>query len=360
MLEAVISQIKPLDSEAMDVCQLRIDNLTKPLGSLSGLEYLARKIAGVTRQAKPNNLSKSIILMAADHGVAQENVSAYSTSTACMLESVCRKEAAINALAAHVNASLVLVDIGMTETLTSFPELLVHKALHGSANLAEGPAMTRRHAWHAMETGAEIVKKEIDKGVKIIGLGDIAVAGTTAATAVIACCSGQSVAALTGRSAGISDSVWQKKVSVIEQALANNCPDSADPLDILAKVGGLDIAGLVGAILASAAGGAVVVIDGVTTAAAALLAVQFVPIVKDYLVASHFTAEPAHKAVLERLDIPAHLHLDFRLGQGTGAALGMTLLDASLCMLNQMKTFGEAAVAVAQDGPGAGRQQQNI
>ncbi|MDR3589499.1 MAG: nicotinate-nucleotide--dimethylbenzimidazole phosphoribosyltransferase [Negativicutes bacterium] len=361
MIEQSIAAIKPLDSEAMDQCQLRLDNLTKPLGSLAGLEQLARKLAGITGLARPKELKKSIILMAADHGVSAEGVSAYPQEvTPQMVMNFCRGGAAINVFARHAAAELVLVDIGVAASMPKMPGLRREKVAFGTANMAREAAMTRQQALAAIETGIKIAREELAKGAKVIGLGEMGIGNTTAATAIISCYSDRPLTGLTGPGTGITGAAMANKVRVIRQALTVNRPEPDDPLDVLAKVGGLEIAGLVGVVLGAAAGGAVVVLDGVITAAAALLAVKMAPQAKDYLIGSHLSCEPAHTAALQIIGVPAYLRLDMRLGEGTGAALGMRLIDASLHVLNDMKTFGEAQVAVAQDGPGALRQRTDV
>lgn len=361
MIEQVIAAIRPLDADAMEQCQLRLDNLTKPLGSLAGLEQLVRKMAGITRQPRPQALKKTIVLMAADHGVVAEGVSAYPGEvTPQMVANFCRGGAAINVFARHVDADLVLVDIGVAADLPDLPGLRREKIAYGTANMAKGAAMTGQQALAAIETGLRVVRDELDKGAKVIGLGEMGIGNTTPSTAIIACYAGQPLGELTGTGTGISPESLSHKVRVIEQAIAVNRPDPKDPLDVLAKLGGLEIAGLVGVILGAAAAGAAVVLDGVITGAAALIAVKMAPQVRDYLVGSHFSCEPAHGIALDLIGVPAYLHLDMRLGEGTGAALGMSLINASLHVLNDMKTFGEARVAVAQDGPGALRQSIDI
>lgn len=361
MLERLIAGIGPLDKSAMDACQLRLDNLTKPLGSLHGLEQLAARMAGITRQARPRGLKKCIILMAADHGVATEGVSAYPPEvTTQMVVNFCRGGAAVNAFAGHVGAELVLVDIGVAGDLPDLPGLRREKIGRGTANIASGPAMSREQALEAIAVGARVAAEQLTKGATVIGLGEMGIGNTTPSTAIIACYSDRPASALTGRGTGLSDAAMAAKAAVIARALAVNRPDPADPLDVLAKLGGLEIAGLVGVILGAAAGRAAVVVDGVITSAAALIAVKLAPQVKDYLIGAHFSCEPAHRQALAMIGMPAYLHLNMRLGEGTGAALGMALIDAGLHVLNDMKTFGEAEVAVAQDGPGALRQRPDV
>lgn len=361
MFAKIISAIEPLDMAAMEACQLRLDNLTKPLGSLHGLENLARKMAGITRSPKPKNLGKSIILMAADHGVAHEGVSAYPPEvTRQMLRNIARGGAAINVLARHVHAELVAVDVGVAGDLSDLPEIRRAKIAWGTKNITLGPAMTHREMQKAVETGIRVAAEQIDKGCKIIGLGDMGIGNTTPSSAIVTLYDGGEPAKLAGRGTGISDGILKHKIAVIQQALAVNKPCAAEPLDVLAKIGGLEIAGLTGVILGAAAGRAAVVIDGIVAGAAALIAVKLAPPAREYLIGSHYSREPAQRRALELIGLPAYLHMDMRLGEGTGAALGIILIDAALQVLNDMKTFGEAAVAVAEDGLGAGRQRLDV
>ncbi|MDT8900451.1 nicotinate-nucleotide--dimethylbenzimidazole phosphoribosyltransferase [Anaeroselena agilis] len=361
MLKDTIAAIGPLDETAMADCQLRIDNLTKPLGSLHGLERLAVLMAGITGRARPRDLVKHIILMAADHGVAAEGVSAYPREvTPQMVMNFCNGGAAINAFARHAGAQLILVDIGVAVELPPMPGLYREKVAPGTANIALGPAMTREQALRAIDVGIRMARVAVSKGAGVIGLGEMGIGNTTPSTAIIASYSERQHTELTGRGTGLSAAAIAHKADIIARALAVNRPDPADPLDVLAKVGGFEIAGLVGVILGAAAGRAAVVIDGIITSAAALLAVKLAPAAGRYLVGSHFSCEPAHREALKLIGLDAYLHLNMRLGEGTGAALGMRLIDAGLHVLNDMKTFGEAAVAVAQDGPGALRQSADI
>ncbi len=361
MLKDTIASISPQDEAAMASCQLRIDNLTKPLGSLHGLEQLAVRMAGITGRPRPRDLGKYIILMAADHGVAAEGVSAYPREvTPQMVVNFLHGGAAINAFARHAGAQLILVDIGVGVELPQMAGLYREKIAPGTANIACGPAMTREQALRAIEVGVRMARVAVGQGAEVIGLGEMGIGNTTPSTAIIACYSRKTLSELTGRGTGLSAAAIAHKADVIGRAIAVNRPDPADPLDVLAKVGGLEIAGLVGVILGAAACRAAVVLDGIITSAASLLAVKLAPAARDYLIGSHFSCEPAHKEALQLIGLDAYLHLNMRLGEGTGAALGMRLIDAGLHVLNDMKTFGEAAVAVAQDGPGALRQRADI
>lgn len=361
MFKDVISLIKPLDAEAMHKCQLRLDNLTKPLNSLHSFEHMARQIAGITRNPRPRILKKSIVIMAGDHGVSAEGVNPFQQeATAQRISNFCNGRAVINVFAEHVSASLVLIDIGVEEDLPLNKSIHHEKITYGTKNITQSTAMTREQAFQAIKVGIKIACEEIEKGVQVLGLGEMSFGSIVSGIAMAACYSPLTLEELIGCATGMPDENLNKLLSMVETALAVNSPDKNDPLDVLSKVGGLEIAGLVGAILGAVSRGAAVVLDGLITSVAALIAVKMAPSVKDYLIASHYSAEPAHKAVLEMIGTPAYLHLDMSLGEGTGAVLGMSLINASLHVLNDMKTFGEAEVAVAQDGPGARKQNKYV
>ncbi|HWR09498.1 nicotinate-nucleotide--dimethylbenzimidazole phosphoribosyltransferase [Sporomusa sp.] len=348
MLDNIIMLIKPLDVAAMEKCQLRLDNLTKPLNSLYSFEHIARQLAGITANPRPGNLAKSIIIMAADNGVA-EATGAGGEETAQSVGSFCRGNAPVHMFAEHVNAKLILVDIGVAADLPPLPELQHAKVAYGTKNMTQGPAMTRQQAVQAIETGMEIARRQIAKGVRVLGLGAMGQGGTAPGSAIIACYSDKPLDGLDGQLS-----------AVIQTALAVNKPDKTDPLDVLSKIGSLAIAGLVGVILGAAAGRAAVVLDGLATSAAALIAASLAPEVKHYLIGSHFAVEPAQQTALDLIGIPAYLKLDITQGEGVGAALGLSLVKASEHVINDMKTFGEAEVAVAQDGPGALKQSKDV
>lgn len=361
MFKNIISLIKPLDTKAMEKCQLRLDNLTKPLGSLHSFEHIARQMAGITGHHKPKLLEKSIIVMAADHGVTAEGISQYPEAvTGEMMINACQGGAAISMFAEHAAAHLVLVDIGVAADLPVFSQMYNEKVAYGTKNIAQEAAMTKEQAIEAIGVGIKIAQQEVEKGCRILGLGAMGIGSTIPSAGMIACYSGKKAVELIGLGTGISEERLHKKIRVLDKALAANQPDVREALDVLSKMGGLEIAGLVGVILGGAAGGAAIVLDGLVTSAAALIAVKMAPQVKEYLVASHFAVEPAHKVALDLINVPAYLHLDMHLGEGIGAALGMSLINASLHVINDMKTFGEAEVAVAQDGPGALKQNKDI
>lgn len=361
MFEDIISLIKPLDVDAMEKCQVRLDNLTKPLGSLHSFEHIAKQMAGITGNPRPNNLQKSMIIMAGDHGVITEGVSLYPQSlTTEMLVDSCQGVAGITIFAQHVSANLVLVDMGVGTDVPASAQLYNEKIRYGTKNIVKQAAMTREEAVRAIKVGIKIAQAEIKKGSCILGIGAIGVGSTIPSAGIIACYSQKKPKELLGIGTGISEELLLKRIVVLEKALLLHQPDSRDALDVVSKLGGLEIAGLVGVILGAAAGNAAVVLDGLATSAAALIAVKMAPQVKEYLIASHFAVEPAHKIGLDLISLPGYLHLAMHGGEGTGAALGISLINASLHVLNDMKTFGAAEVAVAQDGPGALKQSKDV
>ncbi len=337
--------IPPLDQDAMEQARTRQQQLTKPAGSMGRLEEIAIQMAGITHQALPMIQRKAVIIMAADHGVTAEGVSAYpSAVTPQMVLNFLHGGAAINALARHAGAEVVVVDIGVAEDM-QHPQLLSRKVMPGTANMAIGPAMTQAQAQAAITVGMDVATSLIQQGVDIIAMGEMGIGNTTASSAITASLAHVPVQLVTGRGTGIDDAQLAHKVAIIERAIAHNKPDATDPLDVLAKVGGLEIAGLVGVILASAQHGVPVVIDGFISGAAALVATRLVPAVRDYLFAGHVSVESGHHIILEQLKLTPLLDLNLRLGEGTGAVLAITLIDAALRLHREMATFAEAGVS---------------
>lgn len=349
-LEETLARIGPLDAQAMAAAAERQNNLTKPLGSLGRLEELSVRVAGIQGQARPRVDRKAIITMAGDHGVCAEGVSAYPPEvTPQMVYNFLRGGAAINALSRHVGARMVVVDVGVAVDMPAHPDLLSRKVAHGTANMAQGPAMTRAQAVQAIEAGIEVVENEVARGLDAVGTGDMGIGNTTASSAIVAAFTGEPVALLTGRGTGLNDDQLRQKIAIIERALAVNRPDPNDGLDVLAKVGGLEIAGLAGVILGAAANRVVAVVDGFISGAAALVAHALNPLAREYMVAAHLSVEIGHQMVMRRLGLVPLLDLNMRLGEGTGAALGISLVEASVRALNEMATFAEAGVAEASE-----------
>ncbi|SDF07588.1 nicotinate-nucleotide--dimethylbenzimidazole phosphoribosyltransferase [Sporolituus thermophilus] len=352
-ISATIAKIEPLDNDVMNRVQFRLDNLTKPLGSLAALEERAKQLAGALRQEHPPLPQKAIILMAADHGVAAEGVSLYPQEvTEQMIYNFVKGGAAINVLARHANAELVLVDVGVRANLPADLPIQHRKVAAGTANMRFGPAMSQEQVVQALHVGLDVANAVIDKGVQAIALGEMGIGNTTASSAVTSALTGRAPHDVVGFGTGISSKMLMHKIKVVEEAIAVNRPDPNNVYDVLAKVGGLEIAALTGVILAAAARRVLVVLDGFISSTAALAAYRLTNRVQPYLVAAHLSAEPGHKVILEHLNLKPMLKLSMRLGEGTGAALGLTLVDAGVKVLNEMATFDEARVAYAlQDLP---------
>ncbi len=346
LLEDTVARVGPLDGGAMERARARQDTLTKPPGSLGRLEELSIRVAGITGSDMPSLPSKAVITMAGDHGVAAEGVSAYpSEVTPQMVLNFLAGGAAINVLARRAGARVVVVDMGVASDLPESPGLMVRKVAHGTRNMALGPAMTPDEARQCVEAGIGVLLEERAKGLDVVGTGDMGIGNTTASSAIVAAITGANVADVTGRGTGIDDAGLSRKVAVLRRVLEVNQPDPADPLDVLTKVGGLEIGGIAGVILAGAAERIPVVIDGFISGAAALIAVELCPAARDYLIAGHTSVEAGHRVILERLGLVPLLNLNLRLGEGTGAALAMGLLDASLAILSEMATFASAEVS---------------
>ncbi|MCX5701178.1 MAG: nicotinate-nucleotide--dimethylbenzimidazole phosphoribosyltransferase [Candidatus Omnitrophica bacterium] len=345
-INSVIENIAGIDQAIVKKTQERLDNLTKPLGSLGRLEELAKKICGITGKDSPSLENKVIFTLAADHGVTDEGVSAYPKEvTAQMVYNFLNGGAGINVLAKHVGARVVIVDIGVAADLKADPRLLVKKINYGTKNMAKGPAMTRDEAIKAICVGMDLFEEEYKRGVGIIGTGEMGIGNTTAASAITACFTGKTVEEITGRGAGLDDAGLKKKIDTIKKSLAINNPDSSDAFDVLSKVGGFEIAGLAGIILAATSKKVPVIIDGFISGSAALVAFKITPKVKDYMIAAHCSVESGHKHILEHIGLRPLFDLDLRLGEGTGGALGIGLADAAVKILTQMATFKSANVS---------------
>ena len=349
-LKEALKRISEIDYAAMRQTQKRLDNLTKPQGSLGRLEELAKQVAAVTRNLTPTLKNKVIFTLAADHGVADEGISAYPKEvTAQMVYNFLRGGAAINVLARHALARVVVVDMGVAEKIKNQKSKIKNfrdkKINFGTKNMTEGPAMTKEEALRSIEAGIEVFEDEFKKGIDIAGTGDMGIGNTAAASAIIAAITGSLVEDVTGRGTGIDDKSLVKKQEIIKKALSVNKPNPNDAIDVLSKVGGFEIGGLCGIILAAAAEKIPVVLDGFISGAAALLAYQLKPKAKEYMIASHCSAEKGHKIVLEYLGLKPLLNLDLRLGEGTGAALAMGIVEASVKILTQMATFQSASVS---------------
>ncbi|HZQ38888.1 MAG TPA: nicotinate-nucleotide--dimethylbenzimidazole phosphoribosyltransferase [Dehalococcoidia bacterium] len=345
-LQATVARIGPLDAAAMAAARARQDRLTKPPGALGRLEELSIWLAGVRGTALPRLNEKLIVTAAADHGVARRGVSAYPAEvTGQMVLNFLAGGAAVNVLARHAGARVLVVDAGVAALPSDDPRLLVRAPQRGTGDISRGPAMARAVAVSSLLNGAELAGAEAARGVDVIGIGDMGIGNTTPSAAITAVFSGLPPAAVTGRGTGIDDAALVAKVARIAEALAVNAPDPTDGIDVLAKVGGLEIGFLAGVCLGAAAARVPVMVDGFIATAAALVAAAVAPEVRSYLVAAHRSAEPGHDAALAQLGLRPLLDLQMRLGEGTGAALGIGLLEAAARILSEMATFDEAGVS---------------
>lgn len=346
ILTRVVKNIHGLDNALMATAQGRLDNLTKPLGSLGRLEELAKALVGMTGKEYPQINSKVIFTLAGDHGVTDEGVSAYPKAvTAQMVYNFIRGGAGINVLSRHVGARVVVVDMGVAEDLNPDRALIIKKIGYGTKNMVKGAAMSREEAIKAIEAGIEIFESEFKNGIDIIGTGEMGIGNTTPSSAITAVFTRRAVEEITGKGAGIDDKVLLHKIDIIKRAIEINRPDPDDAIDVLAKVGGFEIAGLAGIILAASSNRVPVIIDGFISGAASLVAYKIEPKVKDYMIASHCSVERGHKVILEYLGLRPILDLDLRLGEGTGAALAMCIVEAAAKILAQMATFESANVS---------------
>ena len=346
----VVESITPLDCDVMQEARDRLDTLTKPRGSLGRLEELAVQLAGITGRVRQRLPSKAVILMAGDHGVVEEGVSAFPQSvTTQMVTNFLAGGAAINVLARNAGAHVTVVDIGVAADLAQHPDLVVRKVGYGTSNLAAGPAMTPDDAAQAIEAGFASVDEELARGAGLIATGEMGIGNTTASSAIVSVLLGRPPSEVVGLGTGLDEGQLSEKAAVIERAISFNSPDPGDPLEVLAKLGGYEIAGLAGVILRAASERLPILLDGFITSAAALIAARLCPAATGYMIASHCSAEPGHRLVLAELRLRPLLDLGLRLGEGTGAVLAMPLVDGALAILNEMATFEEAGVANRAD-----------
>ncbi len=350
-LQRTVEKIYPQDSASREAAKARLDNLALPYWALGDLMDLAIDLAGMTGSIKPEVKRKAIVTMAGDHGVVVENISKYPQEvTTQMVYNFVRGGAGINALAAQAGAEVFVVDMGVAADLRGLAEegkILNKKVGLGTGNIAVGPAMSKAMAIRAIESGIEIAS-DLSCDFDLFGTGDMGIGNTTPSTAIGAVCTGKKVEELTGRGTGLDDAQLQNKIRVIKRALEVNAPNPKDAIDILAKVGGFEIGGIAGLILGAAAHRKPVLVDGFISTAGALIAARIEPFVRDYLIFSHRSVEPGHKAMQETLGCRKPLlDLNFRLGEGTGAAVAMNLVEGAVAILTQVATFAEASVAEA-------------
>ncbi|MDF2960879.1 MAG: nicotinate-nucleotide--dimethylbenzimidazole phosphoribosyltransferase [Paenibacillus sp.] len=349
-LERITNEIKPLDQGAIEAAGKHLDQLTKPPGSLGKLEDIARQLAGITGELIPELGRKAVIVMAGDHGVCEEGISAFPAEvTPQMVLNFLNGGAAVNVLARQAGADVVCVDIGVNADL-EHPQLYSRKVRKGTRNMMREAAMTEQEALAAIHTGIDLVKELVSGGCKLFATGEMGIGNTTASSALLAVLTGTDVAGAVGWGTGIDNAVLCHKREVIERAIALNKPDPSNPLDVLAKLGGLEIAGLTGVILGAAVHRRPVVIDGFISSAAALVASRIAPQSAAYMIASHLSQEQGHARLLEAIGLSPMLRMDMRLGEGTGAVLAFPLIEAAVRVMKEMATFSGAGVSQSQSG----------
>ena len=350
-LDRAVSRVRPPDSEAAAAARQRQARLTKPPGSLGTLERLHVQLAAIQGGMLPTVERPAVLVLAADHGVADARVSAYPKQvTAEMVGNFVRGGAAINVLSSDAGARLLVADVGIDWQGRTPPHGIIRVPVApGTANLADGPAMTRAQAQRALTTGLELARQLVDDGADLIALGEMGIGNTTASAALIAALSGRPARDVTGLGTGIDPEGWERKARIVEQAVGRIGPGQADPVGALADVGGFEIGALAGAMIGAAAAGVPVVLDGLIVGAAALLAVALCPAVQPYLIASHRSVEPGHRIVLELLELEPLMDLGLRLGEGSGAAIALHLIRLACRLPREMATFGEAGVSDKPD-----------
>lgn len=359
-LEETLNRIGEPDAEAMRAASERQDRLTKPAGALGMLEEISIKVAGIMGEAMPRPGRKVVLVMAADHGVTAQGVSLYPRDvTAQMLHNFLAGGAAINVLARHVGAEVRVVDVGVAADVEA-EGLTVRKVRHGTADLSRGPAMSREEAVACVEAGIDVAEEELAAGASFLATGDMGIGNTTAASAITAAVTGMDPREVTGRGTGLDDEGLERKVEVIRRALELNRPDPSDALDVLAKVGGLEIGAIAGVMLAAAAARRPVLVDGFISGAGALIAAGLHPLATRFMLASHLSVERGHAVILERLGLHPIIRANMRLGEGTGAALGLTLVEAALKILSEMATFEEAGVNGVSPGHGTSPLEEAV
>ena len=342
-LSKLIQDIQPIDLNIINETQKKFDRLTKPRNSLGYLENITAKAAGVYGSSCPDITRKVIFLMAADHGVTAEKVSAYPAEiTRQMVLNFLEGRAAINVLTRHFGIEVLITDMGIKGEHGEKAGLIDKKIGRGTGNMAVGPAMTREMAEKSVLAGYEVFEEASqEKKIDLIGLGEMGIGNTTASSAIISLLTGTKLEDVVDMGAGLQPEEIGHKTSIIKKAISINKPNCKDPLDVLTKVGGFEIGGLVGVILAAAARKVPVVMDGLISGACALLAVKLAPVVQNYLFASHCSKEKGHRVALSYLRKLPLFDLGMHLGEGTGAAYGINFMETGFKLLNQMATFAD-------------------
>lgn len=344
-LQQTIARIGDLHREKMEEVRHYQNTLTKPAGSLGKLEDLSIQLAGITGEKTPDLSKKAVIVMAGDHGVVEEGISAFpQVVTQQMVLNFVNGGAGINVLARHVGAEVRIVDMGIIVDMNE-PTVWNRKVKYGTDNFTKGPAMSREEAVRTLEAGIGVAEEMIQVGYRVLATAEMGIGNTTASSAIVSLLAGASVEAAVGPGTGIDRPGMQRKIDVIRRGIEVNRPDQDDALDVLSKVGGLEIAGLAGLILGCAAHRVPIVIDGFISTAAALVAKGIAQKSAAYMIGSHCSAEPAHRLSLQSLGLTHLLELNMRLGEGTGAVLSFPLIEAAVRIVREMATFASAGVS---------------
>jgi nicotinate-nucleotide--dimethylbenzimidazole phosphoribosyltransferase len=354
MFQETIKSIRPVNPVFAEKARKRLDTLTKPQGSLGRLEEFAERLVAITEKTMPVLDKKVIFTFAGDHGVAEAGVSAYpSEVTRQMVFNFLNGGAGINVLARHAGAEVVVVDIGVKSEIAGAVirehivkgNFISKKIICGTKNMRHGPAMSKDEAVKCIQAGIDLANDYAVQGYKIFATGEMGIGNTTPSSAIAAVLTGRPVSEVTGKGTGIADETLTKKIRVIEDAIRVNNPDPSDPIDVLSKVGGAEIGGIAGLIMGAATRRLPVVVDGFISTAGALIAYCLEPKTKDYMFSAHNSVETGHKAMLDQIGLQPILDLQLRLGEGTGAALALLMIEAGLKIYKEMATFDEAAVS---------------
>ena len=357
-LEEAVARIRQPDADAMSRAAERQATLTKPPGSLGQLEELSIRLAGIMRTERPRIGGKAIVIAAGDHGVVAQGVAAYPQDvTAQMVLNFLSGGAAINVMCRQLGIRQIIVDAGIATDVPPHPDLRILGIGRGTVDMSQGQAMTREQARACLEAGIGLARECVESGVDLIGTGDMGIGNTTASAAITSAVTSLPPEETTGDGAGRPTRGLEHKVDVIRRALDVNAPDPSDGLSLLSGVGGFEIGVLAGVMIGAAASGKPVVLDGFISGAAALIASAIASATRDYMIAAHVSAERGHRAALNHLGLTPLLDLDMRLGEGTGAALAMPILEAAAACLTDMATFDEAGVSGPADEPGIGSEQ---
>ncbi|MCX7883600.1 MAG: nicotinate-nucleotide--dimethylbenzimidazole phosphoribosyltransferase [Caloramator sp.] len=344
LLNSTLKQIKPLYDDSVKEAVKRLDNLTKPIGSLGYLEDIAARMAGITGKVHNEIKKKNIIIMCADNGVVEEGVSACPQYiTAVLTNNATKGIMGVSVLSNFVNSDTTVVDIGVNADVDN-PKIINKKIAYGTNNMLKGPAMTREQAIKAIETGIEIADNLIEKGYDLLGTGELGIGNTATSAAILSVLSGIDSDLIVGKGSGLTLEQYENKKMVVKKSIEVNKPDKNDVIDVISKVGGFDIAGLCGCFLSAAKNRVPIVIDGFISSAAALCAYKLNPLSRDYMFPSHLSAEPGASYMMKELKLEPMLNLKMRLGEGSGCPFAFNIIEAALEIINKMGTFEDAMI----------------